>query len=648
MLICLFVIMASFIFILTSLQYSHLQKLSGRAVTGDISIFIEGGGLSVSIQSPQNTTYNFLAGQSINLSLNTTATFVVDKWWYKLEDLYHGTVVNESVFFTPNTTFIGVRRSNRLTVYANDSSNSNASASVIYFVSVPNSSPILGNISNDILICENRALDYDFNATDVDEDNLTVDLSPKNPFFVTPTSFSGSTFIESEIFSGNLTKSKVGVYAETVSVSDGSLIDTKNTNITVIEVNNAPAVSNIGSQTAYTQGDNRTFYKQVEVSDIESGNHTSGNFSYNLTFLQGTAFFNISNSGVINVTVNSSNVGVHNLSVCVTDQALLSPHQNISICGQTGTNRTTCQNFSLTVTNENRAPTITSNYPIGLTFSSLSTENLFFNISKHDPDGTIPDAYWYVDGIFNELDSGSSADNFTHSFGCGISGVHTVKVDITDGLLNDSLQWNITLTSVTCSAGTGGGGGGGSGSGRLCLPKWACNEWQLCQNIEKSLESGIISGEDYRIIKQTCLNSKWLGDSCGFQIKSCFDIYSCEINTGRPEALRACYYTESPTCYDSIKNCHDGRCELLIDCGGPCNACSTCSDGIQNQGERGIDCSGPCPFLCEPEQPWYKIIWIKWMLMLIILLLLLIILYELYRIHRLRRRLNKDQYNYKN
>jgi len=50
-----------------------------------------------------------------------------------------------------------------------------------------------------------------------------------------------------------------------------------------------------------------------------------------------------------------------------------------------------------------------------------------------------------------------------------------------------------------------------------------------------------------------------------------------------------------PSCFDGIKNCHDGDCEEGIDCGGPCKACPSCSDGIQNQGETGVDCGGPCP-----------------------------------------------------
>jgi hypothetical protein len=48
-----------------------------------------------------------------------------------------------------------------------------------------------------------------------------------------------------------------------------------------------------------------------------------------------------------------------------------------------------------------------------------------------------------------------------------------------------------------------------------------------------------------------------------------------------------------PTCTDGIQN----QGETGIDCGGPCAPCPptpTCNDGIQNQGETGIDCGGPC------------------------------------------------------
>jgi hypothetical protein len=47
------------------------------------------------------------------------------------------------------------------------------------------------------------------------------------------------------------------------------------------------------------------------------------------------------------------------------------------------------------------------------------------------------------------------------------------------------------------------------------------------------------------------------------------------------------------TCSDGIKN----QTETGVDCGGPCAACppaATCSDGIKNQTETGVDCGGPC------------------------------------------------------
>jgi len=46
-----------------------------------------------------------------------------------------------------------------------------------------------------------------------------------------------------------------------------------------------------------------------------------------------------------------------------------------------------------------------------------------------------------------------------------------------------------------------------------------------------------------------------------------------------------------PTCADGVQN----QGETGIDCGGPCSACPSCNDGIQNQNETGIDCGGVCP-----------------------------------------------------
>lgn len=48
----------------------------------------------------------------------------------------------------------------------------------------------------------------------------------------------------------------------------------------------------------------------------------------------------------------------------------------------------------------------------------------------------------------------------------------------------------------------------------------------------------------------------------------------------------------SSTCFDGIQN----QGELGLDCGGPCSkSCPSCVDGILNQNEGGVDCGGPCP-----------------------------------------------------
>ena len=55
----------------------------------------------------------------------------------------------------------------------------------------------------------------------------------------------------------------------------------------------------------------------------------------------------------------------------------------------------------------------------------------------------------------------------------------------------------------------------------------------------------------------------------------------------------ACGTPADPTCDDGIQN----GGETGVDCGGPCVAvCPSCNDGIQNGAETGVDCGGPsCP-----------------------------------------------------
>jgi hypothetical protein len=46
--------------------------------------------------------------------------------------------------------------------------------------------------------------------------------------------------------------------------------------------------------------------------------------------------------------------------------------------------------------------------------------------------------------------------------------------------------------------------------------------------------------------------------------------------------------SDDETCSDGIQN----QDEMGVDCGGVCTACVTCTDGVQNGDEEGVDCGG--------------------------------------------------------
>jgi type II secretory pathway pseudopilin PulG len=87
--------------------------------------------------------------------------------------------------------------------------------------------------------------------------------------------------------------------------------------------------------------------------------------------------------------------------------------------------------------------------------------------------------------------------------------------------------------------------------------------------------------------------------SCGTATPTCTDGIQNQGETGIDCGGPCAACAATPTCTDGIQN----QGETGIDCGGPCAACAatpTCTDGIQNQGETGIDCGGPCAACAAP------------------------------------------------
>jgi len=142
---------------------------------------------------------------------------------------------------------------------------------------------------------------------------------------------------------------------------------------------------------------------------------------------------------------------------------------------------------------------------------------------------------------------------------------------------NLSTESNMVTFEGICSQPDSGGSGGGGGSSQTCESEWVCKDWSRC----------FINGTQFR---------------------TCVDMHGCNLNELKQNFWRDCEYIA--TCYDGVQNSG----ELGIDCGGPCITCTgikeppapvvpTCEDGLRNQGELGIDCGGPCPACKQVEVP---------------------------------------------
>jgi len=618
--------------------------LTGKAVTettGIVKIFIDEQANHITIHFPENVSYEFAKGDPYLMQLNVSADFAVDAWEYSLYDVRHSLFVQAPISFTPNvSTFNAVRWQNNLTVYAHEAGGVWTTETVFFFVDVNGSAPLLGEINDSFYICETQEADYDFNATDIDEDALVGDVSPRNPFFVSDLGMLGYNMSLFSLRSLSLQKEDIGFHKLTVSVDDlVDGVDEELVNVTVIEINNAPSVAEIGAQTVWLTGEDSVFEYQVNADDIEDDAYGEGNLDFNISFLGEGDLFGINSTGFMNYTPAVEDLDVHNITVCVEDNALNSVHENFSICAADGLSSNSwsvCDNFLLTVTAENRAPYIVNYLPVS-NFSVYGTVVSIFNVTVADPDGGAPDIDWYVDGVLQEHNEGITFDNFSYAFGCDVSGRHEIMIFTTDGELNDSHVWGLDVFKTDCSKPAGGGGGGGGGGLGLCSEDWACNSWGLCQNVKRSYDSGALSSEENAFFEEVCAQNGYDDVYCGFQITNCFDLNNCNnsvVVTPKPVEMRACYFTEDPSCVDGIKNCHDGDCELLVDCGGPCDPCPTCSDGKQNQGEEDVDCGGPCPYSCEEESPSRAL---TSLLILLLIILLILIIYTVYKVFRIIR-----------
>ena len=431
-------------------------------------------------------------------------------------------------------------------------------------IATANTAPLIHDISSDIVVCESSPFSVKFEVVDLDGDSLTMGISPSGPFYVRPIS-SEPPITKVELFSENLTKALSNkAYEPTIFVSDGEFIDKKDIKITVVESNTPPSIDFLSVETINLDN-SPGFQKQIHVTDKESGS-TPESFSFSVTDSQDLLGLKVNDTGLITYSPSKAHLGAHSVEVCATDNGL-DLEGKIGVCAQEDIKSTTCKKFELAIVEANTPPTILLFNSTNSSSRIASTDKITFQIYKYDPEGLHPDTYWYVDGKLKEIDAGENTDSFTYSFGCEVWGRHKIKATISDGMFNDSVYWVFDVFSVNCLEGTVPREKVGDD---VCEEKWGCTDWGLCQNALESNHAGNLIVEEYQDLKQRCEARGWDENTCGYQLRACTDVDNCNTVLKKPLEIIPCYFSLNPGCSDTIQNCHDGGCEFLADCGGPC------------------------------------------------------------------------------
>lgn len=518
------------LFRLDSFRYRGTGKVAGTV------------GVCVS-NSPVMTTIG-----DINISQNDNYYFDVNDTqaihgteivrFYDNSTVFDINLTNGTINFTATNAMVGYYW---VLVWANESACGMSDSELLNLtIHNVNDAPILDYIPDQVLY-EDQLFEYDVNATD--PDMLT-------PFGDTITFGDNTTLFVINPATGNISFMPVNAeagqnYSILIYVFDSEYLDTQAVNFEVIAVNDAPVLDFIGAKTAIV---NTSFYLDVNATDEEGDS---------LTFFENSTIFSINNTtGIINFTANSSMIGNYSINISVTDG-----------------DKWDFEVISFTVVGANNPPNITQWYPSQQNYSRATEigkkstrvwyytgSSINFKVNATDPDGTTPSYIWIVNNVTLP---GQVYNNYTYY--ASVSGTFYVEVFATDGLLNDTHNWTLVILEAPEDEPSGGGGGGGGGGPPPveCFENWRCTYWSVC-NADSS------------------------------QTRSCVDLNDCGTFINKPPENRSCFYSPYPGCFDGIKNCHDGMCEIMVDCGGVCGPCPTCDDGIRNQGEQMIDCGGPC------------------------------------------------------
>ncbi|HIH42732.1 TPA: S8 family serine peptidase [Candidatus Woesearchaeota archaeon] len=267
-----------------------------------------------------------------------------------------------------------------------------------------NRKPALDIIA-DATFSENSLIIITASATDADNDALTYAIND-------------SRFVQDNVnknkFTWQTSYVDAGIYNLLITVSDGSLSDSKTFKVTVNNVNRAPVLNTISD----------LLVNENQLATITASATDSDNDALTYTINDTRFTQDIINKNIFTWTPGYDDAGVYNIKITATD-------------GTSSDSKT----FKVTVNNLNRAPVLAA------ISDSYVNENELVSItaSATDPDNdeltySINDSR-FVQDILNK-------NIFTWQTTYTDSGTYTVKITATDGTLSDTKTFKVTVNNL--------------------------------------------------------------------------------------------------------------------------------------------------------------------------------------------------------
>jgi len=251
---------------------------------------------------------------------------------------------------------------------------------------------------------------------DIDGDNLNFTASNTENI---------SIYIENITGKVNITPdanwSGIAYVVFTAIDSEGLTVTSNNITLNITPVNDAPEFTGTIPQWKWPEDIvNNSLNLTQYFSDIDGDS-----LKYNFTFAENITISANNATGIVTLTPNGNFTGVEYTIFTAIDA------ENLTISSN---------NVTLNVTPVNDVPVIESFTPTDLTPTVVIGNSLIFNHTSSDIDGDTLIYSWKVD-----LAEQSTGQGWTYTPASNEVGIHNITLNVSDGTVNVSMQWNVTV-----------------------------------------------------------------------------------------------------------------------------------------------------------------------------------------------------------